>query len=233
MDTWTDKLSEYIDGDLDAGTTAALEQHLSVCDDCRHIVAELRMVVTAAGSLQDSAPAKDLWSVIARAIETPAHNLDTVVIDLAKRRAQSVTQAPRHSLTLTWPQLAAAAVILLAIGGALVTQLRPATQTAAAGRDTPTTVINAADTRALPMGGYDAAIRELEDAAARTEGTLDPETIRVLEQSMKTIDKAIDDARAALASDPANPYLNKHLDRTMKQKLELLQRAAGVRRGGA
>ena len=50
---------------------------------------------------------------------------------------------------------------------------------------------------------------------------------------MATIDRAIADARAALAADPANAYLHRHLDRTMKQKLDLLQQAAKIDRGGA
>ena len=34
-DHWTDRLSEYLDGDLTAGERTALEAHLAPCGVCR------------------------------------------------------------------------------------------------------------------------------------------------------------------------------------------------------
>jgi anti-sigma factor RsiW len=42
------------------------------------------------------------------------------------------------------------------------------------------------------------------------------------------IDRAIEEARRALAADPANPYLNSHLAKQMMLKVRLLQTAANV-----
>jgi hypothetical protein len=50
----------------------------------------------------------------------------------------------------------------------------------------------------------------------------------VVEENLRVIDDAIDEARAALARDPANGFLYRHLDRTMTKKLDLLRRAAGA-----
>jgi hypothetical protein len=49
--------------------------------------------------------------------------------------------------------------------------------------------------------------------------------VRVVRQSLAVIDKAIDQARRALAADPGNAYLNLHLASTMRRKVELLRRA--------
>ncbi len=67
---------------------------------------------------------------------------------------------------------------------------------------------------------------DLKRVLAAGRGTLDTATVRVLERNLALIDRAIADARRALAADPNNAYLNAHLARTMHQKIDLLRRAA-------
>jgi hypothetical protein len=50
----------------------------------------------------------------------------------------------------------------------------------------------------------------------------------VLEESLRTIDRALARARDALARDPSDTYLNAHLAETMRRKLDLLRRAAAL-----
>src|SRR5216683_945356 len=64
-DRWTDRLSEYVDGELGVADAAALEAHLPSCGDCRATLEELRRVVTRAGKLDDRPPAADLWPEVA------------------------------------------------------------------------------------------------------------------------------------------------------------------------
>jgi hypothetical protein len=59
-------------------------------------------------------------------------------------------------------------------------------------------------------------------------GTLDTTTVRVLERNLALIDRAIADARRALAADPSNSYLNAHLAQTMRRKIDLLRQAADL-----
>ena len=73
---------------------------------------------------------------------------------------------------------------------------------------------------------YDAAVADLQRVLAAGRGTLDTSTVRVLEQNLAVIDRAIADAQRALAADPGNAYLNAHLARTMRRKLDLLRQAA-------
>jgi hypothetical protein len=301
MDEWTTRLSEYIDGDLDSASTLLLEQHLAGCDHCRTIVHELRTVVDRAAALTDSRPGRDLWNGIAAVMAADVHPQQPM--------QQPMQLRPRRggrSLTLSMPQLAAAATVLLVLGAAATWQLRPRLDAghAVADRGAPATTPSAApdgsttdasdrgaasaltvadapddrsadrspdrsadrssadrdpgrsadysaDGNAATVGrgivtvsnpidasvphaaGYDAAIREMEEAAALNDGQIDPRTRQVILQSIATIDRAIADARAALERDPASAYLQRHLDSTMKQKLELLQQAANVRRRGA
>jgi hypothetical protein len=73
---------------------------------------------------------------------------------------------------------------------------------------------------------FDHAVAELEQVLAERRDRLDTATVRVLEQSLRTIDRALAQARAALATDPNDPYLNAHLADTMRRKLNLMRRAA-------
>ena len=60
-DQWTDRLSEYLDGELGAAERAALEGHLATCAECGATLAELRRVVARARALDDRPPTADLW----------------------------------------------------------------------------------------------------------------------------------------------------------------------------
>jgi hypothetical protein len=75
---------------------------------------------------------------------------------------------------------------------------------------------------------YGQAIEELERTFDAGRSQLDPRTVRVVEENLRAIDEAIAEARAALARDPANGYLYRHLDQTMTKKVDLLRRATGA-----
>jgi anti-sigma factor RsiW len=82
--------------------------------------------------------------------------------------------------------------------------------------------VNATRTEATP---HEEAIAELRKALAKERDRLDPATVRALESNLAIIDLAIDQAKRALAADPANTYVKEHLAETMRRKVELLQRA--------
>src|SRR5215471_8992576 len=105
-DQWTDRLSEYLDGELDDAERVALEAHLATCAECTAVLADLRRVVARAQALDDRPPARDLWNGIAERIGVSTD-------DLARRRA-------RRRFSFTVPQLIAAALALIAVSGALV-----------------------------------------------------------------------------------------------------------------
>jgi anti-sigma factor RsiW len=222
-DQWMDRLSEYLDGDLAPGERAALEAHLADCAACRTAVSELRRVVTRAHALVDQPVGRDLWPGIAARIGAAG----TPVIDLASRR-----QRRRFSLSL--PQLAAAAVLLIAAtagGTSLALRDRPAHLPALPGQG----AVAGPGARVIPAGlpdkaqvSYDAAVSDLERALDAGRHHLAPKTVLVLEKNLARIDAAIDEARAALKADPANLYLNTHLANTMQQKLELLRQATAL-----
>lgn len=219
-DQWTDRLSEYLDGNLPLAERAAVDAHLLECQACRETVTELRRVVHRAHALVDRPVANDLWSGIATRIGAAG----APVVDLAARRA-------RRGLSFTIPQLAAAAVLLLAVGaGTSAVFLR------APGAEAPVAMSATAPTlRVVPAGlplkaeqSYDTAVRDLEQALDAGRSRLSPKTVAVLERNLSRIDLAIEEARVALKADPANAYLNAHLASSMQQKLALLQQATAL-----
>lgn len=67
-DPWTDKLSLYLDGDLDDAEEQALASHLRECPDCATAVDELRAVIRRARHLEERPPPGDLWPAVTAAI---------------------------------------------------------------------------------------------------------------------------------------------------------------------
>ena len=222
-DQWTDRLSEYLDGDLPEGDRIALEAHLQSCAECSAIVVDLRRVVRRARTLKPQAPPNDLWPAIAQRIgaKPPAG----AIIDLASRRAM-----PRR-WAFSLPQLAAAGIALMTVSGGTAWMLSNSARP-----DTVSSVVvvpsgtPAATVAARPSAAqsYAAAVADLEQVLDEGRGKLDSTTVRVIEQNLAAIDRAIAEAQKALAADSANMYLNTHLAETMRRKLDLLRQAAAL-----
>jgi hypothetical protein len=206
-DQWTDRLSEYLDGDLAESERAALEAHLDGCSECSETLAGLRRIVMRARSLDDRQPTTDLWSGIAERI------------GVAPRRRR---------IAFSVPQLLAAGIALAVLSGGGAWLLHPDPIRVA---DVQPAVPAPGSVRVEMIGdatarGYDAAVDDLERVLADGRGKLDTATVRVLEQNLAIIDRAIAQARRAVAADSANLYLNSHLAETMRRKIDLLRQAA-------
>ena len=216
-DQWTARLSEYVDGELPADERVALERHLAECAACREIASELRQVRELAGMAADVQPPRDLWPGIQQRIGDGAQ--DARVLPFRRRWAFTV------------PQLAAAAVLMMVVGAGAATVAVRGLGAPAPAPATGPVAIGAPAAQPAAFAGtakYDAAIADLEGVLAEHRDQLDSATVRVLEQSLRTIDRAIAQARAALATDPGDPYLNVYLAETMRRKLNLMRRAATI-----
>jgi len=222
MDEWTDRLSGYVDGGLTPADAAALEGHLADCEACRSVVTELEAVIRAARTLPDRPPTHDLWDGILARIRH-----DNRVVPFPQRM--------RRSVSATIPQLAAAAVaIMMVSGGAVWLALRGSSSQPADIARTGETGASDVATQVQPVAAveanYDLAIRELEIMLAAMRERMDPSTIGVIERNLAIIDAAIADARRAIASNPDDLFLYRHLDGTLMKKVDLLRRATNAGR---
>lgn len=212
-DQWTDRLSEYLDGELADAERMALEAHLTTCADCTAVLADLRRVVARAQALDDRPPARDLWSGIADRIGVSTD-------DLARRRA-------RRRVSFTVPQLIAASVALIAMSaGVARVVLRPTTnREPAAMNPGSVSVVPVAIQKAGATADHDVQDLRLALADGQRTGRLSPMTVHRIEHSLAVIDSALAEGKRALAVDPKSAYLNQHLADTMRRKMEFLREA--------
>jgi hypothetical protein len=221
-DRWTDRLSEYADGGLDAGEAMALAAHLAECADCSAALAGLRAVTARAAALGPLEPARDLWPGIAARIEPKAARFSL---------AAWLDAFTARRLSFSLPQLAAAALALVLVSGGTVWMTFRARPMAArppapvAGQPVPAP---ASDAAAVGLAQYDMAIADLERVLAERRAELDTNTVRVVEQNLAAIDRAIAEARRALAVDPTDAYLHDHLASTMRRKMGLLRQVTAA-----
>ncbi len=211
--------NDALDPELTVEERAAIESHLAGCAECRTTLAELRAVTRIARNLPDAPPAANLWQGITA-------RLDPQPSVVPFRR----TLTKQFSFTL--PQLAAAALALMVLSGGMVwiarsgdprASLPPVGATVEAPPlESPLETVSFADAQ------YDQAVADLQKALDAGRSRLDPETVRILEDNLASIDLAIDQARKALRNDPANVDLNTYFAASRNRKLALLRRASAL-----
>jgi anti-sigma factor RsiW len=221
-------LMGYLDGELSGAESAELERRLQEDEKLRTVLEELRLVREQAAELAEREPDTDLWTGIEASIMAgSAGALDDDVVEL---RSVRVDRERKFSFTLG--QLVAASIALVALGSgafALVGNLAGPGGNAVA--DRPAAVVASGEgtvltsTEPAPRASYAAAIQELEVRLLEDRDDLDTATVRVLEESLRKIDRAIDQAMEALDADPSSAYLNRHLTDAMARKLAILRRA--------
>jgi Putative zinc-finger len=237
-DEWTERLSEYLDDELTAAERSAFESHLAGCAQCAATLADLREIVDRARTIGPRPPQTDLWPTIVERIGPPSR---------FGASARQRRETRRFSFTL--PQLAAAAVVLTALSSAVAWRIADRSAESSRGAAAPPFAAQSENTASPDRSGsidreasadlnmrpvsladaqYDAAVADLEQALAKGRGRLDKATIAIVEENLTVIDQAIAQARAALASDPANSYLSGHLVEARRKKLDLLRRAAAL-----
>jgi tetratricopeptide (TPR) repeat protein len=219
-DPYSDRLSEYLDDeDLPAHERAAIDAHLAQCESCRRTLDELREVAGRAAALVDTPPSSELWPGVAARLDPRPRR-----VFASFRRG---TPSRRFSFTL--PQLVAASLaLMIASGGAVWLARHGGSQTelpTIAGKTPDEPIAPGFAPASVADAHYDEAIADLEKILEEGRSKLDPETVRVLQENLRTIDQAIEQCRRALAADPADAYLNDHLADAKRRKLALLRRA--------
>ncbi|HEY2374623.1 MAG TPA: zf-HC2 domain-containing protein [Gemmatimonadaceae bacterium] len=198
-----DQLGDFLDGLLLPEQRQVAEDHLAICTTCTERRDRLESLISASRALPDEIdPPIDLWTDVHERIQP---------------------------MSARWRQrwiLAAAAIVLVAASSAVTAILvrrpiivRPvAVSTTIASNQLP------ASARSVDAD-YAAAIHDLNETLDENRAKLDPSTVAKVEASLHVIDGAIDEARRALAADPANLTLLDLLAANYERKLELLRRA--------
>lgn len=227
-----DLLLEYLESTLSLPSRAQLDAHAASCGRCGEILADVRSIVDRAGALPVLQPSHDLWPEVAARLDAPVVSITTA------------PSARRQALMPRWAGLAAAAAVLI-VATSLITRqamlVDDTTAPAVAVTPTPAALPSESlgtETTAVLVGNnasrapavrerasvtYGREIARLESIVRQREGALDPATLAIIESSMRIIDSALVEARAALARDTASRFLMEQVDKTLEKKMELLR----------
>ena len=223
------QLSAYLDGELSPAERARVDEHVAGCAECRVVLDDLKAIVVTAPYYQGQASKRDLWAGIQAGISGQKE------IDLAE-----VRRSPFAVRRFSFGQLIAASVAFAAVvGGSVYVAVRPSP---AAVSESPLAVhpspdepalANVVNSQARAGEVYDAAVGDLERVLAEGKDQLEPRTLKVIEENLRIIDRAIAEARSAIAADPANAYLRSQVAANMRRKLDILRQATDVIRAAS
>ncbi|MGH7571683.1 MAG: zf-HC2 domain-containing protein [Gemmatimonadota bacterium] len=209
------ELNDFVEGLLDGTAARRAEEHLRNCADCRAEAESLRFLLAGMRDLpREIRPPRDLFPEITRV----AGKAETIPLDGSDRRRRALHDLRRP--------LAAAAVLLVVLAAAMTAWLlerRPGEPVAVI---SPQPALAPAADLTQVATDYEAAIRELSNTLQDRRSELDPATVRLVEENLLVIDRAIRESRAALAADPANQVLEQLVVAGYEQKLDILRRAA-------
>jgi hypothetical protein len=218
-------LDDYVTGDLTEDARAPVAEHIAACDLCRGEIESLQAIVARARELPRAVePPAEAWTGIRSAIARDASAVHAP--GLARRIGGE--RRPAY--------LVAAAVLLAAVLSSAGTAWYFSARNPAG--DFPPAAVNPSlDTPAtlaaftIEENNYLRTASRLQDLLDQQEGSLAPETVAQLRESLHTIDDANIEARNALARDPANKLLVEMLSSSYRQKVDLLRRSTELTRG--
>ncbi len=205
-----ERLDDYVDGTLTEAELHEVELHLAGCAGCAAEERGLRALMARVAAMpREMSPSHDLWPGIAERI--------------AAVRPRPAAPGPRRIWSWSPALLAAAAAVVLALGG------RARVWPPATGPETPTGAVHEAAWTTDPAllaaeREYARATGQLMAALEARKATLPPETMAAVEKDLTTIDAALRQVRGALRQDPANSQLSHMLASTHQKKLDVLQR---------
>lgn len=208
----SDWLGDAVDGTLDAERQAQIDAHCSGCAACRELLNDLKDIRAAAATLDRRTPSPELWRSIAARVEDP------VVAASRLGRSRWSTSA----------QLAAAAALMMMLGTAAWFGAGQPWRTSPTNDAASDLVRNAASELQLAEQHYENAIVALEQLIVQRDNALDPSVAAEIAQSLKSIDRAIDDSRAALKSDPNSFVAQTSLLEALRMKVALLQETVSL-----
>ncbi|MGI9627678.1 MAG: hypothetical protein ACR2QM_12635, partial [Longimicrobiales bacterium] len=155
----------------------------------------------------------------------------------ASATRENARRGGQRRFSFSVPQLAAAAIVLVSLGGALTWQmasvpngLPSATPTGAVSQVATTGADGVGETNVVDalFAEYEASSAALMEIVNDGAPMLSDETLQIVRESVDAIDQAISEAREALKQDPGSEMLNRILLSNMQKKLDLLRSTAAA-----
>ena len=246
-----ERLSDWLDNDIDSATRGLLERHVAACARCTALVSDLVSIRREAAALPELTPSRDLWPEIEARIQAP-------VIPLEQQRAARGSTGRGRARQAWWLGVAAAGLVAVTAGVTYyvtkpvqpdqVASVPPAVvrtlDSAAPSEIAQTPAVASAVDQPAPQleerrlarnpvrapnaeqSEYARDVEQLRAIVRQRHTELDSTTIAVLEKNLELIDRAIAESRAALERDPASDFLADQLARAMTKKVAILRTVA-------
>lgn len=210
-----DWIGDAVDGTLDIERQAQLDAHCGTCAACRGLLHDLKQIRAAAATLDRHTPSPELWRAIA-----------AKTLLASPKSPFAASRLRRDRLSRVGPRLAAAAALMIVLGTAVWFSVRGGSTR---NSDGPSDLVrNAASELQQAEQHYLNAITALEQLTVAQDDALDPAIAAEIAQSLKSIDRAIDDSRAALKSDPNSFVAQTSLLEALRMKVALLQETVSL-----
>jgi hypothetical protein len=246
-----ERLSDWLDNDIDTATRGMLERHVVACARCTALVSDLALIRREAAALPELTPSRDLWPAIEARIQAP-------VIPLEQQRVARSASGNGRIRQAWWLGAAAAGLVAVTAGVTyyVTKPVQPGTIASVTPAVVPTpdssgsleiaqppAVASAVDQPApqqeerrlastpvrapnAEQSEYARDVEQLRTIVRQRRTELDSTTIAVLEKNLELIDRAIAESRAALERDPASDFLADQLARAMTKKVAILRTVA-------
>jgi hypothetical protein len=178
----------------------------------------LRGTIATISSAAPVAPPDELWSQI------------NTTIGRSRSHSNRAISGRTHFISIGISRLAAAALLLIAVSVSATVWFIQRDDSATSSVASMDATSGASTTLQLTStdAQFVASVESLERQLAANRGKLRPQTVAILERSLRTIDDALLEARTALLADPANAALRIALESTYRQKLDFLTRATQI-----
>lgn len=198
-------LGDAVDGTLDADRQAQVTAHAAQCGACRDVLNDLTGLRFAAANLERRIPSPEVWRSISAHVE----------------RNAPASQRP------SFVRFAAAAALVMMLGTGAWFGISHYWRGANGGASS-TLVQSAASELQLAEQHYENAITALEQLTVDKDNALDPAVSAEIARSLSSIDRAINDSRAALKSEPNSFVAQTSLLEALRMKVALLQETVSL-----
>jgi len=223
-DDFGDKLSDFIDGGLDAETMAEIDDHLRECERCSAEHSGLASMGEALSALPEEPLPEALWPRIANSLQE----------EKAPSGRRGLGPAFAERLEAFWGRVrvplwrpALAAAVSLIVVAVVVSLMTPG------GREQgplprERMVAQALEEVRAAEIHYIKAIESLEAISASRAGSLPDGIVVELEANLEVIDDMIVACSNALSSHPESRRLQVHLLAAYGRKVSLLEKISGI-----
>jgi len=201
------KISDYIDNELNSTEKQILEKHLEECPECQKLHEDFIKIKADAKGLAEFSPSGQTWFQIAAGIKEKQKK----VIHPAPKRQR------RYNFSFNSFGWVLSAVLLLVIIVGAVTIIPKLTLPATGSQQYVVSKLEEAENY------YQKAIDALWEAVSDQENSFDPQLFAVFQKNLNIIDESISACREAVLSRPNNLDSRNFLLAAYKEKRSLLQ----------